>query len=257
MSMAALTLASDRLAACAASFEGANAAHLALRTGLQQEFAARQASMAPTFHVTTGGNDAHAGTAAAPLRSVREALSRTPVGGTCLVMLPGDYVLGAPHAGEFSTPISNKRLILSGPSSFGTPRPRLSFAPVAGSLRARHHLGLHGAAMVWIRGLTLEIPACPAATPAATYGGAIFETGTDAHGITDRATIQISYCDIDWPVDQTGALILHSHTPLTLIWVSNVMIGAVTDHRGRLISGRTTATASATLPWLTTNLAEV
>lgn len=63
---------------------------------LAQQFQARQASMYVIYYVDQGtGADTAAGTQSAPIRSIDEALRRTPAGGACVVRLLSDYVVSS------------------------------------------------------------------------------------------------------------------------------------------------------------------
>ena len=158
MSMAALISASDRLAACAAAFEGANAAHIALRDALQAEFSTRQASLAVTVHVNQAvGSDTAAGSAQAPLRSLDAALARTPFGGVCTVILLADYEVPYAAGFPYSTRIDGRRLVITAPPG---PLRALTFnrGPLGGATRQLAPFSLENGGSLVLRGIKTVIP---------------------------------------------------------------------------------------------------
>lgn len=248
MSLAALTAATTELTA----LRQALLPVAQVRADLQAEFAARQAQMGVTFWVDpAAGLDTAAGTEAAPLRTVTQALARTPVGGRCEVRLTGPLEV----AGQIR--IDRRDLLVRSSSST---RHAVTFGrTAAGGARSTGHFYLMGRATFTAMLVRIVQPALAGfeGTTLDADAACIRAAVVPSDGATGRAGVSLGAVDVELPA--TAFAPLMGGTPLSLAWWNNTLVGAVSSVRGRLheLATSVSGTATATLPWLHTNLSEV
>ena len=206
-------------------------------------------------HQQTGDDDAD-GTESAPLRSVEEALHRTPPGGVCEVRLMTNY-----HFAEI-VPVSQTHLFLRSDSTLrhAVTLERKSHTLSNGDIvRISGGVRLRNRGSVFFNGLRLVVPPLDGAWgsyPLAEEYSGFAQTGNTSEA--GRQLVKITYCDIEVPAEPFCAVVGNgSRYPLEL-FMSNC---TATDQplTGRLLSGAsdTNGTDTTTLPWLLTNLTTV
>ena len=217
---------------------------------------ARVAGMFTRVWVDQGsGDDAAAGTADAPLKSLGEALRRTPPGGVCEVRLAADY-----HIAQDETVRQTYLRLTSDGSVRHTVTVERTTATIANTAyRRTTGLWLRERAAVEFSGLTLVVPPLDGNwdnyTPRDVWSGLVFMRDTSSSG---NALVKLRNCDVSVPSSPFCAVIGHgADYPLELHAYSLV----ATDQplTGHLLSGATdtNGTDTATLPWLLTNLTTV
>ncbi len=217
----------------------------------------RVQSMRLTAHVhQLAGDDNAAGTEAEPLKSVDEALRRTPPGGVCEVRLHADY-----HFSDV-LPVDETELVLTSATSvrWALTFERLQLTWSGVTYRTLAGVRLRRRAAVRAHRLTIQIPALDASW-AGMAEKSIFcgfaQLGTAE--LLGGSLVGITYCDINIPADPFCALIGNGTDgrPLELYLQSCVAVDQPLE--GRLLSSATDTNGTATsgLPWLQTNLTHV
>lgn len=204
------------------------------------------------------GNDATGdGSPNAPYQTLQKALDITPRGGVCQVSLRSDYS----HL-TADTVIDGRRFILS---NEGVAKRNLYFSKTGvasgGSfLRKLYGFKFRSGGAFLGYSLRFNVPSAAGTETGwlAHDNAAVFKSD-DTQG-DGGFSLMLLGCDVDMPNANFGAVV-GSITPLPMLvnWQGNAMIGEATSLLGRLFSGQTNTggTASTTLPWLVTNLANV
>ena len=175
------------------------------KTGIETAVAAAIAAvplMTKTFYVDqVAGLDTADGSAAAPLRTIQKAVSNTPVGGVCKVLLTGDYLLDANTSVDLrcldigsSVPGTKRKLTLThGIQSDGAPRLNgFTFANGAG---------------VMFGDLTVMLPSPAGVTPAPSgFSNSVFKTGSS--GSTPMLSVKLSNVDVQSAADSLATLFI-------------------------------------------------
>lgn len=220
---------------------------------LSQQWQARQSSMSVDFFVDqASGNDTRNGlTPATALRSIREALARTPVGGYANARLTGPFVI----QGEDVT-IHNRTLRLF---SEGSTRHPVSFErivrPELPGFRSTRGFRLAGDATLILDTLGLVFPAldgtwntliADAWSPIIGYHGGIF---------IGHHMVSMRFVNLDIPAAPFSNMI-QDFWNLNLSVRDVALTGARTSILGAVEGGvtSTTGTAASTRPHLQTNL---
>lgn len=204
------------------------------------------------------GSDATGdGSGAAPYKTIQKALDMTPRGGVCQVTLRSDYS----HLTD-DTLIDGRRMILN---VEGVAKKNIYFAKTsvvsgAYTLRKLYGFKFKNGGSIAAYSVILNVPAAVGAESGwlAHDNGAVFKTD-DSQG-DGGFSIMLLGCDISVPNANFGALVGSiTPVPCAFNWQNNAMIGEATSILGRLFAGQTNTagTASTTLPWLLTNLANV
>ncbi len=202
------------------------------------------------------GDDAAAGTAQAPLKSIDEALRRTPPGGVCDCILHSGYHFSEP------LPVSQTFLAMSSAGTIRYPvtveRLTREWEGVQKRYSAGIELRYRGAVMMM--GLTVTVP--PLDGNWGTLDPIPYLQGFIQTGQANRLGGQLAslvYCDIAIPAAPFCAVVGNDVTrrPIELYVQSCV----ATDQplEGNLLSSATDTNGTATsgLPWLQTNLVTV
>ena len=201
------------------------------------------------------GDDNASGSESEPIRSVEEALRRTPPGGVCEVRLLAGY-----HFADVVT-VSQTYLMMTSANTVRHPvtLERLFYDVAGTQMRITGGVRLSDRAAVRHTGLTLVVPPLDGTwgsyTPIEGYCGHA-QLGNSA--TVGGALVSMTYCDVQIPSAAFCSVIGNeSDYPLELF----VAVCIATDQplTGRLLSGATdtNGTAAASLPWLTTNLTTV
>jgi len=192
------------------------------------------------------GDDKNPGTAAAPLKTLKQALYNTPSGGTVVCNLQTDYLL------DTNVAVSNRVMHICS-DVFGVKR----------KLRCAYYL-TNDAASTWLGGfvmyyggqtlftdITLELPT-PSGLAPVPYGlkNAVFMANSSAG--TPLVQVKLSSCDVVAAADWTGWLIAASNSAIVLE-IFNSTFPA--NFGGRYVNGVPAGTNPASLANLLTNLA--
>jgi len=205
-------------------------------------------------HQQSGDDDAD-GTESAPIRSVEEALRRTPPGGVCEVRLLGGY-----HFAGVVT-VSQTYLVMTSASSVrhAITLERLTYQAFGTTKRKTGGPLLTRRAAVRYTGVTLIVPVLDGTWGSyeirhSHSGFAQLGDSVDAGG----ALVSITECDIRIPQTPYCAVVGNDYRMPVELYVTGCV---ATDQplTGRLLSGATdpSGTAAASLPWLVTNLTTV
>ena len=202
------------------------------------------------------GDDGAEGTEAAPLRSVEEALRRTPPGGVCVVKMMADY-----HFADV-VPVEQTFLQLISDSSvrhaITLERKTIQWNGVPHRITAGCRLKFRGG--LHVSGLNVVMPVLDGNW--GTFDPVPFFCGVAQIGMSIHAggqTVMFTYCDITIPTSLFCPVIGNGtdNRPLELYVQSCV----ATDQplEGHLLSSATdpAGTATSSLPWLLTNLTNV
>jgi hypothetical protein len=226
MSMAALTLASDRLAAAAQAHEQSVAAINTARQVLQNEFSARQNGLNLQLWVNPQtGNNANAGTQAAPLATVHRAVELAPAGAILRVQLMGDLLIDAPLFA------SRLRALAIEANGVSFPWVRISQAAM-GAFGIMAH---YGNTRFLFRGVTLELPPDPpvgqAFPPKAMFSGQYYGQPGSLH-------VQIFECRLAIPPGTTQSCLIGIPQPHVTLDISfTTFVGGTAPFAGRLVEG--------------------
>ncbi len=248
--IASLVAAGNRLLALP---EALAAQSTADRAAMAADFAARQASLSLSLHVNQAtGNDASAGSAAAPLRSITAAIAKCPRGGALRILLQAPYMLSRVSDGS-QTVIDARQVTIT--SSTAT-RHALDFERYeAGGYRyAARFVIVSGGAIV-CNGIRVNQPsavgfeAFPPSNAAAVFGAA----DGNPSGQTGLNSVIFEYCDMDFPV--TPYYFLISSRSLLFDFVGLTMVGAVSSPLGRFVhQGSTSGVAASSIPEIVTRI---
>ncbi len=215
----------------------------------------RIASLRTLFYVNAiTGSDAAAGTSAAPLRSISEAVRRTPYGGFCRVELRSAYTFT--FAENLTLDKVDLTVIGDGVTRF----------PVTFERRVKDNITpavREAAAIKFLRGgcinfcfIELVAPALDSFSQYQDYGsGCLFTSVQLAYGVS---SISFLLCNINLPTTPFGSL-LQSLTQVSFIVEQCTLNGPVTSLNGRVVFGRTDSAgvAASTVSGLMTNLVTV
>ena len=206
------------------------------------------------MHQQIGDDDA-AGTESAPLKSVEEALRRTPPGGVCEVRLLAGY-----HFADV-VPVRQSYLVMKSASSIrhAVTLERKFYDSAGTQMRITGGVRLLDRAAVRYTGVTLVEPPLDGSwgsyDPINGYSGFAQMGNSSTVG---GQMVALTYCDIQVPSTPFSALVGNeSSYPVEL----HVTACVATDQplTGHLLSGATdtNGTAASSLPWLLTNLTTV
>lgn len=198
------------------------------------------------------GDDANAGTVAAPLRSIEAALAKTPYAGRCFAILQGPYTF------QSDLLVTNKWLSVASDSSVRheVDFVRRLYTAVVPNTREVAGVRLLGDAHVLFYGLKLNVPALDGNWPTFTPTPKASLVSGHSSATPGRMMASFAYCDINIPAAPYCPLI-GSVYPMSLFMTANVAL--VTALNGNVASGVTAAggTSVATLPWLVSNMATI
>jgi hypothetical protein len=224
---------------------------------VQAAWTARIASMNTEFVVdAANGLDTNPGTTAAPLRTLREALARTPFGGRCVALLAAPYALDASNGGaDGLTLIDRRTLIIRSTTNVRHP---VTFTPRASPgdplLRSIHGFSLQDRASLAFSGVRFVMPSATGWSNLTTIGW----TASPIHArpVHRGAAVFVAFedCDIELPADPYAAIIGASAVQLNV--QNATLAGPLTSLNGRWLFG-TTATAGTqtnTLPGVVSTL---
>ena len=195
------------------------------------------------------GDDTADGSENAPLKSIEEALRRTPPGGICICKLQGDY--------HFATSlfVENKYLIIRSDSTL---RHALTFERSTRVYNNNTHrrmngivLGVLGGAELF--GLQLVMPPLDG-----TWGN--HELDCCLHGFIQipfsnyvaRNVVKFYYCDVIIPASPYGPIVGGGGSPHQLF--AYALTAPDQPLNGHWYADVAAGTDTTTLPWLTTNL---
>jgi len=198
------------------------------------------------------GSDANDGNPDTPLKTIGEALSRTPLGGMCIARLKGDY-----HVDETLT-VEQRYLRIW---SDGSVRHKVTFERksqliVNTTYRILENFALINAQIEFVT-LTLEMPAADGTwgnlPEYVAYNGFASIRSSAAWGAN---VINISYCDIDIPANKFTSLIGGGNCLMLNVAAVTMLDQAL---NGNLFYNLTSGsgTDSNTVPWLNTNLTTI
>lgn len=222
--------------------------------GSYWEARVRQMHTVAYVHQQTGDDNAD-GTETAPLKSVDEALRRTPPGGVCEVRLLAGY-----HFAD-QVPLAQTYLVMTSANTVRHPvtLERKLYDSAGVQRRITGGPRLKDRAAVRYTGLTLVVPPLDGSwgsyTPIEGYCG-FAQLGNTAE--VGGVLVSMTYCDIQIPSSPFCAVVGNElNYPLELYVAACV----ATDQplTGRLLSAaaNTSGTATAGLPWVQTNLTSV
>lgn len=218
------------------------------KAGIETAVAAAIAAvpqMSKIFYVDqVSGVDTADGTAAAPLRTIQKAISNTPVGGVCKVLLVVDYVLDANVSVDLrcldigSTVVGTKRklTLVHGVQSDGSPRLNgFTFA--------------NGSALM-LGDIVMILPSPAGMTPApAAFSNSVFKTGSG--GGTPVFSVKLSNVDVQSAADSVATLFLLLSSAIIFEAVGSTF---PSGFGGRYIGGISSGTAVNTHNNILSNL---
>jgi hypothetical protein len=217
-------------------------------------YQARVASLTTTFVVNQAtGSDTGTGTAAAPFRSIDQALSLTPRGGRCYVSLAADYTLSA-----HNILVDGKDLIVRSDSSVKRALVFERYLEATLTPNLRGVRGFHlGGGSLSLLGLTINIPVLDGSW------GNYLPANSSVIGVSDSEnwrplTVTVYNCAVVIPAVPFCAL-FDGSVLVDLTWYANALTGAVTSLNGRILSDQpnTAGVATPQVPSLRTNLTTI
>jgi len=216
----------------------------------------RQSSMRSVSYVhQTIGDDAGGGTEDEPIKSIEEALRRTPVGGVCEVRLMSAY-----HFVDV-TEIGERELIIKSSSTIRhaitLERLRGAYTDPNGRRTGGPRLGFDSS--VTYMGVTLVVPPLDGGWGDyqlyPQYSG-FAQPGWSAQALLGR--VRITLCDLSIPTNPYCPIVGFEGWRILALQCNSLVL---TDqpYVGNLVAGATdpAGTATASLPWLLTNLTTV
>lgn len=218
------------------------------KNGIEAAVAAAIAAvplMSKTFYVDqVAGLDTADGSVAAPLRTIQKAVSNTPIGGVCRVLLVGDYVLDANASVDLrcldisSNVAGTKRklTLTHGIQSDGAPRLNgFTFANGAGMM---------------LGDITLMLPSPAGVNPApAPFSNSVFKTASS--GSTPMFSVKFSSVDVQSAADSLATLFLLLSSAIIFEAVGSTF---PSGFAGRYIGGISAGTAVNTHNNILSNL---
>lgn len=213
------------------------------------------AGLAVTAYVDqVNGLDTNSGAIDSPFRTIGKALSLTPRGGVCSVLLKGPYLM------DQTIIVDGRRLHLQSANSV---RHALSFARFSDMFgTATLYRGLHGfrlqlGASISFRDLTLVMPALDGTWGSQPLAGSrTGMVGVDGSGSFPVGDVLFGYCDITLPATPFSPLLGIGGSPLLLNAFTLTSTNPLNGKWFEIVTA-SGGTATTTLPWLTTNLATV
>ena len=213
----------------------------------------RVQQMRTVAHVDPGtGDDANDGSVGSPLRTVEEALRRTPPGGVCTV-----FLLGNLHIPQEGIEVDNRWLHIVGSQPVGNPVISLEqyqFDLGGTTWRGSGGFVLREMGHLNIVGCSVQIPDGSGAWSGyplnQTMGGLVQVRGTESAG----HVIVLRYCEVTIPATPHCPLVGSYDVPLQFYATSLTVSGTL---EGNVFSQVTSPTSTANLPWLVTNLTTV
>lgn len=201
-----------------------------------------------------GGLDTNSGSIDLPFKTIGKALSLTPRGGVCQVLLSGPYLV------DQHINVDGRLLMLQSSSSVRHALSFDRFSDLFGT--ATLYRGMRGFKLsfggsIAIRDLTLVMPALDGAFAALPLhpasSGMIGAAGSGAYPV---GRVVLGYCDVTMPVTAFTPILGMAYAPVEL---NAFAVTSVASLNGKWFDGITAGggTATTTLPWLTTNLATV
>lgn len=201
--------------------------------------------MSKTFYVDqVAGVDTADGGLAAPLKTIQKAMSNTPVGGVCRVLLAGDYVL------DINASI-DLRCLDVGSSVPGTKRKLTLGHSLSsdGSMRLNGFTFSNGAGLM-LGDITLVLPSPAGITPAPpAFNNSVFKTGSS--GSTPLLSVKLSGVDVQSAADSTATLFLLLSSAIIFEAVGSTF---PSGFAGRYIGGISAGTAVNTHNNILSNL---
>ena len=200
-------------------------------------------SMSKTFYVDPiAGVDTADGSAAAPLKTIQKAVSNTPVGGVCKVLLTADYTLD-------NNVSIDLRCLDIGSSVAGTKRKlTLTYGLSSdGSPRLNGFTFANGAALM-LGDLIPVLPSQAGVSPT-SFNNSMFKTGSS--GSTPSLGVKLSNCDVQSAADSTATLFVLLSSAIIFEAVGSTFPA---NFGGRYIGGIASGTAVNTHNNILSNL---
>lgn len=204
-------------------------------------------SNAKTYYINTViGDDKAAGTAAAPLKSLKQALYNTPAGGQVVCYLQTDHLL------DTNVAVDNRVLHICSDTQGVKRKLRCAYYPTNDG--AATWLGgfvSYYGGQVLLTDITLDLPTPSGLTPV-PYGlkNAVFMVNSSAG--TPLTQVKLSSCEVVAAADWIGSLVAAPNSAVVLE-IYNSTFPA--NFGGRYVNGVAAGTNPATLSNILTNLA--
>ncbi|MGE8050610.1 hypothetical protein ACQKPT_20215 [Pseudomonas monteilii] len=191
------------------------------------------------------GDDKNPGTAAAPLKSIKQALYNTPAGGLAVCYLQTDYLL------DTNVAVSNRAVHVCSDTAGVKRKLRCAYYPTdAGSTWLGGFVMYYGG-LVMLTDITLDLPSPAGLTPVpAGTKNAVFMSNSG--GGTPMLLVKLSACDVVAAADWVGTLVAAPSSAIAFE-VQGTTFPA--NFGGRYINGVASGVNPATLSNILTNLA--
>jgi hypothetical protein len=199
--------------------------------------------MTRTYYVDQiAGVDTSVGTQAAPLKTIEKALSNTPAGGLCTVVLMGDYTMNGT--------ITTDKQMLHIKSLLSTVKVKLNTPYyVQDDIAKLPGITFATGGVVMLTDITLTLPSIAGVPVPQPFYNAFFKTGSVA-GIP-MMTVKFSRSEVLQAADATATLFVQLSSAVTFM-VTETTFPA--GFGGRYISGVASGTNPTALSTVITNL---
>ena len=200
-------------------------------------------NMVKTFYVDQiAGDDTSVGTQALPLKTIEKALSNTPSGGLCTVVLISDYTMNGT--------ITTDKQMLHIKSLISTVKKKLNTPYyVQDDIAKLPGITFATGGVVMLTDITLTLPSIVGVPVPQPFYNAFFKTGSVA-GIP-LMTVKFSRCEVLQAADATATLFVQLSSAVTFM-VTETTFPA--GFGGRYISGVASGTSPTALSTVITNL---
>ena len=200
-------------------------------------------AMYRTYYVDQiAGVDTNVGTQEAPLKTIEKALSNTPDGGRCTVVLIGDYTM--------NSAVTTNKQFLHIKSLVSAVKVKLNTPYyVQDDLAKLPGITFATGGVVLLTDITLTLPSIAGVPVPQAFYNSFFKTGSVA-GIPMQ-TVKFSRCEVLQAADATATLFVQLSSAVTFM-VTETTFPA--GFGGRYISGVASGTAPAALSTVITNL---
>lgn len=200
-----------------------------------------------TFYVSQlNGDDGALGTTEAPMKTISRAIAATPKGGTCEILLRGDYTL------EATIIVNNRRLVLRGESGLVTGSKLIVKEYPSGETRALGSFQAKGDVSFEFTDMTVSLPDVAAATGTLNMYYALIYAG----GNSMPVFLPVKLYNFAFELRGTfGGKFIGAGIPCLSLSAVNTTIPAAME--GSMVTGVAAGKDPSTLPNVITNIAKL